>query len=168
MYKKYLALIVAAAMLTAFSGCKKDSDKTDDKNSTDSQITSVATAQESLAVGTSDTPDSPDKPKKVLSPYDYPYDTEKIKADLIAYGEELGLYYDDTVTMKTATSITNNQTRAAANGKVLEKWCKKDLDSIEKLAAYQNYDIEEIGFNIIVYDSPDYDGEYIIGIYAEN
>ena len=66
--------------------------------------------------------------------------------------------------MKNATSISNNQTKAAANGAALEKWCKKDLDSVEKLAKYQNIDVEEVGFNIIIYDSPNYDGEYILSL----
>ena len=92
-------------------------------------------------------------------------DTEKSTSIiLLSYGEELGLYFDDSVTMKNATSISNNQTKAAANGAALEKWCKKDLDSVEKLAKYQNIDVEEVGFNIIIYDSPNYDGEYILSL----
>ncbi len=160
MNKKFLAAVLAAVMLSAFTACGKD-----ENNAIDTDI-SVSAASEVNSMNAA-TPDSPDKPKKELIPYDYPYDTEKIKADLIGYGEELGLYYDDSVTMQNATSITNNQTKAAANGKALEQWCKKDLDSIEKLAKYQNLDVEEVGFNIIIYDSPNYDGEYIIGIYAQ-
>ena len=164
MNKKIFAALLAAAMLTTFSACGKDKGSSTEMNDSEA-VTQVNAAIESK--GQAATPDSPDKPKKELIPYDYPYDTEKIKADLIGYGEELGLYYDDSVTMQNATSITNNQTKAAANGKALEQWCKKGLDSIEKLAKYQNLDVEEVGFNIIIYDSPNYDGEYIIGIYAQ-
>lgn len=166
MNKKFLSVVLAAVMLTAFSACGKEKNNETESNviDTDTTVSSAASEVSSKAAAT---PDTPDKPKKVLTPYDYPYNTEKLKADLISYGEELGLYYDDSVTMKNATSISNNQTKAAANGTALEKWCKNDLDGIEKLAKYQNIDIDEVSFNIIIYDSPNYDGEYIIGIYAQ-
>lgn len=164
MNKKLLAAVLAALTLAAFSGCKKN-DRDEVSSSEDTEITS-SVAEQSVSPPLEEK-ETTDMPKKVLSPYDYPYEPDKIQADLISYGEKLGLLFDDEITMMNATSITNNQTRAAATGDVLEKWCKKDIDSIEKLAKYQNVDVGEVSFNVIIYDSPDYSGEYIIGIYAE-
>ena len=162
MNKRNIAVFLAITVLAFSAGCGKNKDTASETTDTSS---SAADESTDTALRTEDTPNTPDKPKKSI--YDFPYKTDEIRNDLISYGESLGLTYDDELTMRYADSITNNQTRAAANGKALERWCKKDLDNIEKIAKYRDVDEDDVSFNVIIYDSPDYGGEYIIGIYAK-
>lgn len=160
MRRKVIAVLAAALLIAALpTGCKKENEEA----SSSEAVQTTAAVSEIDKPETADTPDSAEE----LSPYDFPYDIEQVKLELIEYGEQLGLIYDDSVTMKNATSIVNNNTKAAANGAALERWCKQDIDSIIKIAHYQNVALDRIGFNIVIYDSPSYGGEYIIGIYSE-
>lgn len=162
-FKNTIAALTAALLLLMVGGCseKNSPDKSDIQESTVSQDSSQS-RNEKEKLETTDTPEIPEP-----DPYDYPYNMDEVRNDLIEYGESLGLYFDEDVTMKNATSIVNNQTKAAVNGKALKNWCRQDIDSIVNIAHYQNVELDRIGFNIIIYDSPNYAGEYIIGIYSE-
>lgn len=174
---KIIAIALTTVMVITFASCTKKQDDTSSVSS--AEVSSVVT--EALvyeeAVDTPDTTaagdifetlDSPDfsQREEVISPYKFPYEPDDLKEDLIDYGSSLGLRFNGKLTMQTATSVVKCETRSAVNDKVLETWCKNEIDDIATLAKSSSIPLNEVEFNITVIKSSKYDGEYDITVYG--
>ena len=173
MTRKIIAITLAAVMVLPFSGCLKKKEKDDASSSEDnSSVVSVAEQEKSETPDTLDTPDTPVSPdfsqkEEYISPFEFPYEPSDIKDVLEEYGEEKGLRFNGTLTMQDAKSVTKLETRSAVNGRVLETWCNEEIDDIIALAKNNGLTAFDIEFNIAVYESPRYNGEYDITIYSK-
>lgn len=166
--KCVISAILCTSIAILATGCSKNND--DEISSEDTSSVVSAATQETVNTEPIDTPDTPDSPDTAVkkTPYDYPYEIDKIKEELIAYGESLELYYTDNLTMKKANSVVKIQTRLTENGRTLERWCRNDIDSIVTQALYRNIDLDFVNFNIMITESPTYKGQYTITILSQN
>lgn len=175
MTKKITAIALLAVMVLQLTACgKKDKEEVSSTEETSSIVSESPEVKETA--DTVDTPDiletldTPDfsQREEVISPYEYPYEPDDLKEELIDYGSSIGLSFNGTLTMKTATSVTKCETRSAVNGTVLETWCKSEIDDIATFAKSSNIPLPDVEFNIMVVNSAKYDGEYIITIYSSS
>lgn len=171
MKRKIIVIALAAVMVLPFAACTKKQDSTSSVSSAavSSVVSEVAKPEETETADTPDTPESPDLSQKeeYLSPFEFPYKTIDIKDELEEYGEKKGMIFNGTLTMQDAKSVVKIETRSAVNGRVLEAWCKDEIDGILSLAKSNGLSPADIGFNIAVYESSRYDGEYDITIYSK-
>lgn len=173
MTKRIVIIALAAAMALPLAGCLKKKEKEDVSSSEDnSSVVSIVEQEKSETPDTHYTPDTPESPdfsqkEEYVSPFEFPYEPSDIKNVLEEYGEEKGLRFNGTLTMTDSKSVTKVETKGAVNGRVLETWCKKEIDDIITLAKNNGLTAFDIEFNIAVCESSRYDGEYDITIYSK-
>lgn len=168
--KKAVIIFLTAAILLQLSGCltkKADTDESQSEevkssvssSSTDSDISDfIPTDVETADISTRD---------MALSPFDFPYDTNEIGTHLEDYAEGLGMVYNGTITLADAKSITKIQTREAASGDVLKRWCEDEIDDALLIARSCGISANNVHFCYSITKSAKYDYEYDITILAK-
>lgn len=173
MNKRIISILIAALTALTLTACGKE--KEEETTSSVEETSSIAeTISSEEPAETQDTPDiadtldSPDFSQReaVVSPYTFPYIPDDLKEDLIDYGNSIGLTYNGYLTMQSSTATTKIETRSAVNERVLEAWCKDEIDDVATLAKNNNIPLNEIEFNITVIESAKYDNEYDITLYS--
>ncbi len=180
MRRKIIAISLLTVMLLSFSAClKKKEDAVSSVPDTSSVVSSepaepikTDTPDEPDTIDTPDTPDSPETPdfsqkKEYISPFEFPYEPTDIEDELEEYAEEKGLRFNGTLTMRDAKSVTKVETRSAVNGRILETWCQNEIDDIITLAKNNGLSAYDTEFNVVVYESSRYRGEYDITFYSK-
>lgn len=172
MTKRIVLIALAAVLLLPFTACRKKEQNDISPAEDNSSIVSVAEQKQSDVTDESDTPDTPESPdfsqkEEYISPFEFPYEPSDIKDELEDYGTEKGLRFNGTLTMKDAKSVTKVETRGAVNGRVLETWCQNEIDDIITLAKNNGLSPYDVEFNVAVYESSRYDGEYDITFYSK-
>lgn len=168
--KKITTVLLITALLLQLTGCltkKADTEsvQTDEEESSVSSESSESSTSnpipadvETADVSTKDT---------AVSPFDFPYDTDEIEMYLEDYAESLGMVYNGTITLADAKSVTKIQTREAAGGDALKKWCEDEIDDILLMARVCGISANNVNFCYSITDSAKYDYEYDITIFAK-
>lgn len=174
MTKRIVLIALAMMMALPIAGCKKKQNNTssEEVSSVVSEVSEPEKTEEPETKDTPDTVDTPESPdlsqkEEYISPFEFPYEIADIKGALEEYGEQKGMTFNGTLTMKDAKSVIKIETRSAVNGRVLEAWCKDEIDDILTLAKNNGLSPNDVNFNIAINESSRYDGEYDITIYSK-
>lgn len=106
-----------------------------------------------------------------VAPYAYPYDLDAIRTEMIAYGESLGMHYDDRIVLEWSTwsmytmsaDYCDYYTGECNSPELLRKECLGNLDHIiesEKIS--YGTPKEYLYFNIMLLPDEEREGQFLV------
>lgn len=170
--KKAVIAILLSAILMQFTGCLKKKADTESTQVEPDVISEVDTSVEqpdstSPTYSYQFTPEPNFQREPSDSPFESPYNTDGMVAELRNYAEELGMQSDASLQPEDAALLQLVKSKDTVNGKALLTCCNDEIYNILKRGGNRGNAAKDISFNVTVIKSTEYDCEYDIFLYAE-